>query len=223
MSASATPRLFQLYAAESAAVILSAPDIVVQPDKSGIPGKPMRLAVELYQMLVQIQRFADNVISDALHPHTEDLLLLCVGHILTSSKWQNYAISRYPHGLRPVKNGGSIKTLKMMFFACFLREKSPFSTVFINEIAQCRFERRRCSQPSEISHRIKIFRCRRFRWRLYFFQLSGSQTGGGPSISRFLTREGPTVLCCPHFRDFDPPPEAAPARAPPDRYTPEPV
>jgi len=173
-------------------------------------------------MLVQIQCLADDVISDALHPHTEDLLLLCVGHILTSSKWLYYAPFRYPHGLRPVKNGGSIKTLKMMFFACFLREKSSFFTVFINEIAQCRFERRRCSMPSEISHRIKIFRCRRFRWRLYFFQLSGSQTGGGPSISRFLTREGPTVLCCPHFRDFDPPRGSPSPQPPPHRYTPEP-
>lgn len=84
MSASAAPWLFQLYAAEGAAVILSAPDIMVQPDKSGIPGKPMRLAVELYQTLVQIQRLANDVISNALHSHTENLLLLCIGHILTS-------------------------------------------------------------------------------------------------------------------------------------------
>lgn len=64
MSASAAPWLFQLYAAEGAAVILSAPDIMVQPDKTGIPGKPMRLAVELYQMLVQIQCLADDVVSN---------------------------------------------------------------------------------------------------------------------------------------------------------------
>ena len=39
---------------------------------------------------------------------------------------------------------------------------------------------------------------------------------------RIFTREGPTVLCCPHFRDFDPPPEGRPSpQAPPHRYTPE--
>lgn len=133
MSASAAPWLFQLYAAEGAAVILSAPDIMVQPDKTGIPGKPMRLAVELYQMLVQIKCLAYDVVSDALHPHTENLLLLCVGHILTSPKWQNYATFRYPHGLRPVENGGSIKTLKMMFFACFLLEKSRFPLISLTK------------------------------------------------------------------------------------------
>ena len=82
--APSAPRLFQLSAAESAAVILPAPDIVVQADKSGIPGKPMCLTVELHLMLVQIQCLADDVIPDALHPHTENLLLLCLGQVLTS-------------------------------------------------------------------------------------------------------------------------------------------
>lgn len=85
--APAAARLLQLSAAEGAAVILAAPYIVVQTDKSGIPGKPTRLAVELHLMLVQIQCLTDDVIPDALHPHTENLLLLCIGqknHILNS-------------------------------------------------------------------------------------------------------------------------------------------
>jgi len=46
---------------------------------------------------------------------------------------------------------------------------------------------------------------------------------GGLAILRIFVKKGPTVLCCPHFRDFDPPPEGHPSpQAPPHRYTPEP-
>jgi len=51
--------------------------------------------------------------------------------------------------------------------------------------------------------------------------LSGSRLTGGPAISRFFTREGPTVFCSVSRRDSDPPPGAAPARTPPRRSTPE--
>lgn len=46
---------------------------------------------------------------------------------------------------------------------------------------------------------------------------------GDPAILRIFVKKGPTVLCCPHFRDFAPPPEGRPSpQAPPHRYTPEP-
>ena len=51
--------------------------------------------------------------------------------------------------------------------------------------------------------------------------LSGSRLTGGPAISRFFTREGPTVFCSVSRRDSDPPPGAAPVRTPPRRSTPE--
>ena len=44
--------------------------------------------------------------------------------------------------------------------------------------------------------------------------LSGSRLTGGPAISRFFTREGPTVFCSVSRRDSDPPPGAAPSPRP---------
>lgn len=52
--------------------------------------------------------------------------------------------------------------------------------------------------------------------------LSGSRLTGGPAISRFFTREGPTVFCSVSRRDSNPPPGQPQPPAPPHRYTPEP-
>ena len=62
----------------------------------------------------------------------------------------------------------------------------------------------------------------RFSVHSIFQILSGSRLTGGPAISRFFTREGPTVLCSLSHRDSDPPPGQPQPPAPPHRYTPEP-
>ena len=46
----------------------------------------------------------------------------------------------------------------------------------------------------------------RFSVHSIFQILSGSRLTGGPAISRFFTREGPTVFCSVSRRDSDPPP-----------------
>jgi len=74
--------LFQFSSAEDTAVVFSAPDIVVEHDKIAVPGKPVCFAVELYQILIQIQHLADYPVSDALHTHTQYLLFLRFGHML---------------------------------------------------------------------------------------------------------------------------------------------
>lgn len=62
----------------------------------------------------------------------------------------------------------------------------------------------------------------RFSVHSIFQFLSGPRLTGGPAISRFFTREGPTVFCCKSRRDSDPPPGQPLPPAPPHRYTPEP-
>lgn len=81
---SSRPRLLQLDAAENAAVVLLTPDRMVQADKTGIPGETMCFAVLLHLVFIQIQRIAYDMISDALHPHTEDFCFLSFGHTITS-------------------------------------------------------------------------------------------------------------------------------------------
>ena len=62
----------------------------------------------------------------------------------------------------------------------------------------------------------------RFSVHSIFQFLSGSWLTGGPAISHFFTREGPTVLCSLSHREVNPPRRAAPAPSPAHRYTPEP-
>ena len=83
---SAEPGLIQLSAAQDTAVIVTAPDIVIQTDKTAVPGKSSGFAVELYLILIQMQSPADHMVSDALHTHSEDLLLLRIRHSFHAPK-----------------------------------------------------------------------------------------------------------------------------------------
>ena len=83
---SAEPWLIQFSAAQDTAVILTAPDIMIQIDKTAVPGKSSGFAVELHLILIQMQRPADHKVSDALHTHSEDLLLLRIRHSFHAPK-----------------------------------------------------------------------------------------------------------------------------------------
>jgi hypothetical protein len=133
---SAEPGLLQFSAAQDTAVIVTAPDIVIQTDKTAVPGKSSGFAVELHLILIQMQRPADHMVSDALHTHSEDLLFLRIRHSFTLLKCRNSALLRCPHGLRQVKNGSCGKCCKMIYFIAFFVEKSPFSRDFCNEMLQ---------------------------------------------------------------------------------------
>ena len=116
---------------------------MIQADKTGIPGKTMCFTILLYLVFIQIQRTADHMVSDTLHPHTEDFCFLSFGHTITSfqlfwyyiepAKRRSFVHFRYPHGLRQVKNGIMRKTAKKRLFYIVFGEKTPFFTHFFNE------------------------------------------------------------------------------------------
>ena len=68
--------LLKLSVAKSAAVILFTPDCMIQDDKVWIACKAVCFTVKLYLVFLQIKCLANDMVSDALHPHTENLLLL---------------------------------------------------------------------------------------------------------------------------------------------------
>ena len=80
---SSRPWLFELLATENASVVLLTPDRMIQADKSSIPGETMCFTILLYMVFIQIQRIAYHMVSDALHPHTEDFCFLSYSHTIT--------------------------------------------------------------------------------------------------------------------------------------------
>ncbi len=49
---------------------------MIQDDKVWIACKAVCFTVKLYLVFLQIKCLANDMVSDALHPHTENLLLL---------------------------------------------------------------------------------------------------------------------------------------------------
>ena len=72
--------LSDFYATEHTAVILLTPYLVIQPDKFGRSGKSVGFAVELNPILIQIQSFADCLISVPVDSHGAYSVFLFICH-----------------------------------------------------------------------------------------------------------------------------------------------
>ena len=100
--------------------------------------------------------------------------------------------------------------LKRSCFYIILREKSPFYDAVCDETPYVHHRRQKLRQHLEKHDKSALS----FFCAIHISISVRLPTDRGPAISRFFTREGPTVLYCKSRRDFDPPPGGHPAPGP---------